>query len=350
MTVRCNSCGAEITEDAQSCWVCKATGRDLNGRAPPFRIGKGPLLAALAVVGIAAAGGGVWWSVFREDAPFASLLAPVSAPQPAPEPPVQTAEADATSKDERLKLPDWMRPALTRPGGASALPARPEGTGSPAPATPREIPAASEALLIADPIDGPFFVTFKKLLPTDYTAMLAPLLTQVPDPLKEHDRFDELLSTQLEAFQTRNARAIIAAETPVLAEMAVNLQRAMRTTEICHAAMTGTFQPLPLANIEARRIAAASNLSLIRAVASGRSASVARVAPSPTQQQDFNNDLQKRLTNQQWTSFQSGQLASLPINDQCIVMAAYWSIIAEYPPEEAAQWMAHQMSGFIPAQ
>jgi hypothetical protein len=158
------------------------------------------------------------------------------------------------------------------------------------------------------------------------------------------------LSDQLEAFQARNARAIIAAETPVLAEMAANMQRAMRTTEICHAAMQGTYQPLSLANIEARRIAAASNLSLIRAVASGRSAGVARVPPSPTQVQDFNRDLQKRLTTQQWTSFQAGQLGNLPVNDQCIVMAAYWSVIASYPPEEAAQWTAHQMSGLIPAQ
>ncbi len=336
-TTTCHSCGAEIPPDATTCWNCNATGDAVRGTAKA-RGGKAPLFIALAVVLVAAAGGGVWWGVLREGAPFASLLKPAT---PAP---AQT--ADASAPQERMTLPDWMRPIITRPNGAPA--------SGPVPAAPapsaREVPATAEALMIADPIDGPFYITFKQLLPADYTAIFAPLLAQVPDPQREHDRFDALLSDQLEAFQTRNARAIIAADTPVLAEMAANMQRAMRTTEICHAAMQGMYQPLPLTNIEARRIAAASNLSLIRAVASGRSAGVARVPPSPTQMQDFNRELQKRLTTQQWTSFQSGQLTSLPINDQCIIMAAYWSVIASYPPEEAAQWTAHQMSGLIPAQ
>lgn len=340
MSVRCHSCSAEITEDAASCWVCKATGAELHGRPTSS---KAPLLIALTIVLLAAAGGGAWWAVLREGAPFASLISPASAPQAAPQQgaqPGQTAEAGPGAKDERMKLPDWLRPVLTRPNRAP-----PSAAPSPAPASVREVPAAGEALLLADPIDGPFYVTFKELLPADYTAMMAPLLAQVADPQAEHDRFDALLSTQLEAFQARNAKAIASAATPVLAEMAANMQRAMRTTEICHAAMQGTYQPLALANIEARRIAAASNLSLIRAVASGRMERVARVNPSPTQVQAFNKDLEKRLTAQQWNTFQSGELGDLPISDQCIVMAAYWSVIASYPPEEAAQWTAYQMAG-----
>lgn len=349
MTIRCNSCGAEITEDAVSCWVCKATGKELNGRAPPFSIGKGPLLIALAVVLVAAVGGGAWWAVLREGAPFSSLFTPgpTPTPQAAPEQPMQSAEAVPAAKDARMKLPEWMRPGPARPGGASASPAPAAPAASVPAASAREVPAEGEALLIADPIDGPFFVTFKQLMPADYKTMMAPLLAQTPDPQKEHDRFDELLSDQLEAFQTRNARAIVAADTPVLAEMAANMQRAMRTPEICHAAMQGTYQPLPLANTEARRIAAASNLSLIRAVASGRTAGIARVQPSPTQLKEFNKDLQRRLTTQQWTTFEAGGLGDMAVSDQCIVMAAYWSVIAGYPPEEAAQWTAYQMTGLI---
>lgn len=335
MTATCNSCGAEIAADAEACWNCNATGDAMRG--PPQARSKAPLLVVLVIVVIAAAGGGAWWAVLRDGAPFASLLSP------APTAPAQVAAASAPS--QRMKLPEWLRPMITRPGGASSPSASPMRS---APAlTAAEISASSEALLIADPIDGPFYVTFKQLLPADYRAMLAPLLVQVPDPQKEHDRFDQLLSDQLEAFQATNARAIVAADTPVLAEMAANLQRAMRTPEICHAAMQGTYQPLPLANIEARRIAAASNLSLIRAVASGRTAGIARVDPSPTQAQAFNSDLQKRLTARQWTTFQAGGLGDLPVNDQCIVMAASWSVIASYPPEEAAQWTAYQMRGLI---
>jgi len=334
MTVRCKKCGAEITEEAESCWVCKATGKELHGRKVSG--GRASILIALAVLFTAAVGGGVWWSVLREGAPFASLLAPGSQ-QATSATPADTQQTG--TPPERMKLPDWVRSALPRPRGSATPPATAAST--------RDIPAASEAILIADPVDGPFFVTFKQLLPADYATMIAPLLAQVPDPQKEHDRFDELLSHQLEAFQAGNARAIVAAETPVLAEMAANLQRAMRTPEICFAAMQGAYQPLPLANIEARKIAAASNVSLIRAVASGRTAGIARVAPSPTQVQAFNSDLQKRLTAQQWSSFQAGKLEDLPVSDQCIVMAAYWSVIAGYPPEEAAQWTAYQMSGLI---
>lgn len=304
-------------------------------RGPPKARGNRlPLYIVLLVVVFAGSGAGIWYAT-------QGLNPSVTPATPAP-------AQSASAPPERMTLPDWMRPIITRPGGAPA-PASGPIPAAPAPSA-REVPAAAEALMIADPIDGAFYVTFKQLLPADYTAIFAPLLAQVPDPQREHDRFDELLSGQLEAFQARNARTIIAAETPVLAEMAANMQRAMRTTEICHAAMQGAYQPLPLTNIEARRIATASNLSLIRAVASGRSAGVARVPPSPTQVQDFNRDLQKRLTAQQWTSFQSGQLTSLPVTDQCIVMAAYWSVIASYPPEEAAQWTAHQMRGLIPAQ
>ena len=331
MTATCYSCGAEIAPDADVCWNCDATGAAMRG-APKKRGGRLALYTVLLVVVVGASGAGIWWTT-------QGLNPSVTPPTPA-----QT--SDASAPPERMTLPDWMRPIITRPNGAA-----PSGPIPAAPApTAREVPATAEALMIADPIDGPFYITFKQLLPADYTAIFAPLLAQVPDPQREHDRFDALLSDQLEAFQARNARAIIAADTPVLAEMAANMQRAMRTIEICHAAMQGTYQPLPLTNIEARRIAAASNLSLIRAVASGRSAGIARVPPSPTQMQDFNRELQKRLTTQQWTSFQSGQLTSLPINDQCIIMAAYWSVIASYPPEEAAQWTAHQMSGLIPAQ
>lgn len=329
-TTTCHSCGAEIAPDADACWNCNATGDVMRGPAKS-RGSRLPLYMVLLIVVVGASGAGIWWTT--------QGLNPSVTPAP-----VQS--ADASAPQERMTLPDWMRPIITRPNGAPA--------SGPVPAAPapsaREVPATAEALMIADPIDGPFYITFRQLLPADYTVIFAPLLAQVPDPQREHDRFDALLSDQLEAFQTRNARAIIAAETAVLAEMAANMQRAMRTTEICHAAMQGTYQPLPLTNIEARRIAAASNLSLIRAVASGRSAGVARVPPSPTQVQEFNRELQKRLTTQQWTSFQSGQLTSLPINDQCIIMAAYWSVIASYPPEEAAQWTAHQMSGLIPAQ
>ena len=329
MTTTCKSCSAEIAADAEACWNCGTTGDVLRGAGKGSRL---PLYAALLIIVFASAGGAAWWILQK---PAASSAAP-------------TQTADASAPQQRMTLPDWMRPIITRPNGAAPSASVPIPAAPTPP--PTEIPAAGEALMIADPIDGAFYVTFKQLLPADYTAIFAPLLAQVPDPQREHDRFDALLSDQLEAFQARNARAIIAAETPVLAEMAANMQRAMRTTEICHAAMQGTYQPLPLANIEARRIAAASNLSLIRAVASGRSAGVARVPPSPTQVQDFNRDLQKRLTTQQWTSFQAGQLGNLPVNDQCIVMAAYWSVIASYPPEEAAQWAAHHMSGLIPAQ
>jgi len=332
MTTTCNSCGAEIPPDATTCWNCNATGDAVRGTAK-VRGSKAPLFIALAVIALGAAGGGVWWGVLREGAPYASLLKPAT-PASAPAP-----TADASAPPKRMKLPDWVRSALPRPRGSATPPATAAST--------RDIPAASEAILIADPVDGPFFVTFKQLLPADYATMIAPLLAQIPDPQKEHDRFDELLSNQLEAFQAGNARAIVAAETPVLAEMAANLQRAMRAPEICFAAMQGAYQPLPLANIEARKIAAASNVSLIRAVASGRTAGIARVAPSPTQVQAFNSDLQKRLTAQQWSSFQAGKLEDLPVSDQCIVMAAYWSVIAGYPPEEAAQWTAYQMSGLI---
>ena len=331
-TTTCHSCGAEIAPDADACWNCGATGDAMRG-PPKSRGSRLPLYIVLLVVVFAASGAGIWYTT-------QGLNPPVTPATPAP-------AQSASASPERMTLPDWMRPIITRPNGAPAPAAGPI-PAAPAPSA-REVPAAAEALMIVDPIDGPFYLTFKQLLPADYTAIFAPLLAQVPDPQREHDRFDELLSGQLESFQARNARAIVAAETPVLAEMAANMQRSMRTTEICHAAMQGAYQPLPLDNIEARRIAAASNLSLIRAVASGRSASVARVPPSPTQVQDFNRDLQKRLTTQQWTSFQSGQLATLPVNDQCIVMAAYWSVIASYPPEEAAQWTAHQMSALIPA-
>lgn len=308
-------------------------------RGPPKKRSKAPLLVILAVLVLAGAGAGAWWAVLREGAPYANLLSP------APETTTSQdtlASADAASTPERLKLPDWMRSAITRPGGASVPPAPGEATP---PKSVREVPAASEALLIADPIDGPFFVTFKQLLPDDYTAMVAPLLTDVSDPQREHDRFDALLSSRLEAFQANNAKAIATAGTPVLAEMAINLQRAMRTPEICYTAMESTYQPLPLANAEARRIATASNLSLIRAVASGRAAAVTRVPPSPTQVRAFNKDLEKRLTAQQWTAFQSGEMGNLPVSDQCIIMAAYWSVIAGYPREEAAQWTAYQMGG-----
>lgn len=337
MIATCHSCGAEIPPDVDTCWNCNATGDAVRG-PPKSRGSKHPIYIALLIVVFGASGAGIWYATQGLNLPVSPATSAPAAPSP-----VQSASAPA----ERMTLPDWMRPIITRPNGA-APPSAPI-PAAPAPST-REVPAAAEALMIADPIDGPFYITFKQLLPADYTAIFAPLLVQVPDPQREHDRFDELLSGQLEAFQARNARAIVAAETPVLAEMAANMQRAMRTTEICHAAMQGAYQPLRLANIEARRIAAASNLSLIRAVASGRTAGVARVPPSPTQVQDFNRDLQKRLTAQQWTNFQSGQLATLPVNDQCIVMAAYWSVIASYPPEEAAQWTAHQMSALIPAQ
>lgn len=323
MTANCHVCGAEMADDAKACWNCD-TPRQVKPRS------KAPLLIILGMVVAAALGGGAWWLTTREGG-IAGLFASV-APAPAAAEPTDTA-APATAQ-----RPDLARAFPPRAKGKAAAPAA-------IPSSTTEVPPKSEAILLADPIDGPFYVEFNKLLPADYGMMVGPILAQVPDPARDAERFDQLLSDSLETFQQQNAGAIAAAEAHVLVEMATNLEQAMRTPEICQAAMQTTYQPLPRANLEARRIAAASNVSLVRAVASGRQHAVQRQQPDQMQQDAFNKDLRKRLTPQLWDTFAAGQMASLPVADQCSVMAAYWAVIAGYPPEQSAQWTAFLMRG-----
>lgn len=331
MTLICKSCGAENAPEALSCWKCDASGEALRGGK---KATSAFVWVTAAAVAVGALGGGAWWAVLRDGAPYAGVLNLASTPAAAPAP--STTPAPATDETPRAQLPDWMKPFVTPPDGA----ATPADVGTPM--TPAGIPASGEAALLAEPVDGPFFILFKQLLPDDYGRIVGPLLVQVPDPITDADRFDALLLDQLEILQRVNGDTIARAQSSVLAELAANMQRALRTPEICHAGLQRT--PLAHSNIEARRIASASNTSLIRAIASGRTSKLVREQPTTQQVEAFYQTLKSRLLANQWTFFESGRMGELPVDQQCAILAAYWGVIAGYSQEDAARWTAWQMS------
>jgi ribosomal protein L40E len=264
MTLICKACGAENARDAASCWKCEATGEALRGKSTiPAAI-----WITATVIAVGALGAGVWWGMLREGAPYGGAPGVASAPSA----PAQSATPAGAAADTRM---------------------------------------VGEAILAADPIDGPFFVS---------------------------------------VFQRRNAQAIARAESSILAEMATNMQRSLRTPDICRIALNPDGAPLAHSNLDARRIAAASNVSLIRAVASGRPISAERQPPSPEDVEAFNRDLQARVAERLWSAYQAGDMSSLPVEDQCTILAHYWGVIAGYPPEKAAQWTAAQMWSLASAQ
>lgn len=340
MTLTCKTCGAENAPDAAACWNCEASGEAFRGA----RKGSPIVWIAATVVALGALGGGVWWTMLRDGAPYAGMLNFASAPPPAPAPAPQAHEAESSGPQTRAQLPDWMRPFVTRPDDAPA----PAPGAAPDAAFTSTVPAAGEAILIADPVDGPFYVLFKQQLPADYAATLGPLLAQVSDPSQEPARFDALLSEKLEALQRANAVAIAQAETPVLAGMAAGMHRSLRTPDICRAAMTNT--QLDHGHLDARHVAAASNMALVRAVASGRASKVSRQPPQAQDIEAFNRELQARLPARIWPIYLAGEMGDLPVEDQCAILSAYWGIIAGYPAEKAAQWTAWQMGGLAAAQ
>lgn len=334
MTLTCKTCGAENASDAAACWNCEASGEAFRGA----RKGSSIIWIAATVVALGALGGGVWWAVLRDGAPYAGMLNLASAP-PATIAPATPDKQPQETPQTRAQLPEWMRPFVTRPDGAPT----PAPAAAPDATFAGEVSAAGEAILIADPVDGPFFVLFKQQLPAEYAATLGPLLAQVPDPSRDAAKFDGLLSERLEALQRANAVAIAQAETPVLAGMAANMHRSLRTPDICRAAMTDT--QLDHGNLDARRVAASSNVSLIRAVASGRAAKIPRQAPPAQEVEAFNRELQARLPARIWPIYLAGKMSELPVEDQCAILSSYWGIIAGYTDEKAAQWTAWQMGG-----
>ena len=118
---------------------------------------------------------------------------------------------------------------------------------------------------------------------------------------------------------------------------------AMRAPELCQASIDPTGL-LDRANTNARRLASASNTSIVQAIASGKTHQVARPAPTRAQVASFNAALQRKLYDRQWQAYDGGTLASLPPDEQCSVHVGVWDVIASYPPELSAIWTAQQMS------
>ncbi|OYX49681.1 MAG: hypothetical protein B7Y90_07405 [Alphaproteobacteria bacterium 32-64-14] len=200
----------------------------------------------------------------------------------------------------------------------------------------------AEAVLLADPIDGQFFLAFKEALPADYTAVMGYLLVQAPDPQRATQRFDKLLGERLEVLRLANASYIASAETSVLDRMADTMLAAMRAPELCQASIDPTGL-VDRANTHARRLSSASNTSIVQAIASGRKHQVARPAPTRAQVAAFNAALQRQLYDRQWQAYSGGALASLPPDEQCSVHVGVWDVIASYPPGLSAIWTAQQM-------
>ena len=226
-----------------------------------------------------------------------------------------------------------MQISAQRPPPFGLLPGSPQAAANP----------KAEATLMADPIDGQFFLAFKEALPADYAAVMGYLLVQVPDPQRETERFDRLLGERLEVLRLANASYIASAQTSVLDRMADAMLAAMRAPELCQASIDPTGL-LDRANTNARRLASASNTSIVQAIASGKTHQVARPAPTRAHVASFNAALQRRLYDRQWQAYHGGTLASLPPDEQCSVHVGVWDVIASYPPELSAIWTAQQMS------
>lgn len=228
------------------------------------------------------------------------------------------------------------------PAPASPPATPPPTPPAPPPATPSR--ESAEARLLADPIDGPFFREFRDTLPGDYSAVMGYLLVQVPDPARDMQRFDELLGERLGVMRFANAQDVAGASDAVLDEMADNMLNAMRAPEYCQASIDPTIGGLDPANTFTRRLGVKINLSIIRAIASGRQGRVAREEPTPKQVDDFNTSLQKKLHVRQWQAYLAGAMDRLPPDEQCAIYVGVWNVIADYPPALSAIWTASQMA------
>ena len=202
---------------------------------------------------------------------------------------------------------------------------------------------SAEAKLLADPIDGLFFEEFRDLLPGDYQTVMGYLLVQVPDPTRDMYRFEKLLGERLGVLRQANASDIAGAEDSVLDEMADNMLLAMRAPEYCQASIDPAGGGLDPANTETRRLAAAINTSIVRAIASGRKHNIRREGPNRIQSTAFQNALKDRLYDHQWQAYRSGQMATLPPDEQCAIYVANWTLIAGFSPAVSASWTAEQM-------
>jgi|JI10StandDraft_1071094.scaffolds.fasta_scaffold00826_30 hypothetical protein len=202
---------------------------------------------------------------------------------------------------------------------------------------------SAEARLLADPIDGLFFEEFRDRLPGDYQTVMGYLLVQVPDPARDMYRFEKLLGERLGVLRQSNASDIAGAEDSVLDEMADNMLFAMRAPEYCQASIDPAGGGLDPANTETRRLAAAINTSIVRAIASGRKHNIRREAPNRIQSTAFQNALKDRLYDHQWQAYRSGQMATLPPDEQCAIYVANWTLIAGFSPAVSASWTAEQM-------
>ncbi len=201
----------------------------------------------------------------------------------------------------------------------------------------------AEATLLADPIDGPFLQEFRDLLPGDYAAVMGYLLVQVPDPARDMRRFDQLLGERLGVLRFANAQDVAGAQDSVLDELADNMLRAMRAPEYCQAAINPSSGGLDPANVETRRLAAAINTSIVRAIASGRKHQVARAPPTPAQSAAFQAGLRNLLYEHQWQAYRANAMGRLPPDEQCAIYVAHWTLIAGYPPALSASWTSDQM-------
>lgn len=203
--------------------------------------------------------------------------------------------------------------------------------------------ASAEAGLLADPIDGLFFQEFRQLLPTEYAAMIGGLLTQVPDPSRDMRRFNALLGERLTALRIASSSDIVAATDTVLDELADAMLAAMRAPEYCQAAIAPGGDGLDPANTQTRRLAAALNTSIVRAIASGRKHAIRREPPTRLQAEAFQRGLKKQLYDHQWDAFRTGAMSSLPPDEQCAIYVAHWTLIAGFAPQASAIWTADQM-------
>jgi hypothetical protein len=118
---------------------------------------------------------------------------------------------------------------------------------------------------------------------------------------------------------------------------------AMRAPEYCQASIDPAGGGLDPANTETRRLAAAINTSIVRAIASGRKHNIRREAPNRIQSTAFQNALKDRLYDHQWQAYRSGQMATLPPDEQCAIYVANWTLIAGFSPAVSASWTAEQM-------
>jgi hypothetical protein len=240
-------------------------------------------------------------------------------------------------------LQQGAQPPTIRTGPPSQIPgAPPAQSGAPVIVTPGATTSAEEKLL-ADPVDGAFFQEFRDLLPGDYQTVIGYLLVQVPDPSRDMYRFDQLLGERLTVLRTANASDISGAEDKVLDELADNMLAAMRAPEYCQASIDPAGGGLDPANTETRHLAAAINTSIVRAIASGRKHNVARAAPTRVQREAFQRGLESRLYDHQWQAYRSGQMATLPPDEQCTIYVAHWTLIAGFSPALSAAWTADQM-------